>query len=65
MGPLFDTDVQLVGTDGNAFAIIGKVRTALREAGASPDEIDDFTTEATSGDYNHVLQTAMRWVRVS
>jgi len=26
------------------------------------DEIDAFFAEATSGDYDHLLQTTMRWV---
>jgi hypothetical protein len=28
------------------------------------DELAAFTTEATSGDYDHLLQTVMRWVDV-
>lgn len=28
-------------------------------------EIDQFRKEATSGDYDHLLQTCMRWVDVS
>jgi len=54
--------VQLTGRDGNAFAIIGGVRRALSRAGVSRKELDEFTDEATSGDYDHVLATAMRWV---
>lgn len=54
--------VKLVGEDGNAFAIIGRVRKALRRAGVSNDEIMAFTTEATSGNYDHLLQTVMTWI---
>jgi len=60
-----EIEVQLSGTDGNAFAIIGTVTRALRRAGVSADEVSAFTDDATSGDYDHVLQTAMRWVDVS
>lgn len=60
-----EISVQLVGTDGNAFALLGTVRKALRTAGVSSDEISDFFDEATSGDYNHLLQTCMDWVDVS
>ena len=60
-----DISVKLTGTDGNAFSIIGAVRRALREAGVEQDEIDTFRKEATSGDYDNVLATAMRWVDVS
>jgi hypothetical protein len=51
--------VRLVGTDGNAFAALGQVMRALREAGWSQDERDAFRAEATSGDYDHLLQTVM------
>ena len=54
--------VELVGTDGNAFSIIGKVTRALLRAGVTSEEVDKFHAEATSGDYDHVLVTAMRWV---
>jgi len=57
-------EVQLTGTDGNAFAVIGKVRSALRHE-ATRSELEDFTNEATSGDYDNVLQTCMKWVSVS
>lgn len=60
-----DIEVQLTGTDGNAFAIIGKVAKALRRAGVSKEVEEQFIDEATAGDYNHVIATAMRWVEVS
>jgi hypothetical protein len=60
-----DIKVRLSGKDGNAFAILGAVKKALREGGASEEEINSFYAEATSEDYDHLLQTAMRWVEVS
>jgi hypothetical protein len=60
-----DIEVQLSGEDGNAFAIIGRVRQALRRADVSTEEIDEFTEEATAGDYDHVLQTCFKWVTVA
>lgn len=60
-----DVSVRLVGEDGNAFAILGRVRAALRRGGATPDDLAAFTAEATSGDYNHLLATCMDWVDVS
>ena len=54
--------VQLSGEDGNAFAILGRTAAALRQAGVSQEEIDTFFAEATSGDYDHLLQTTMAWV---
>jgi uncharacterized protein YidB (DUF937 family) len=59
-----DVEVQLSGCDGNAFAVLGYVKRALRNAGHG-DQVDAFMTEATDGDYNHLLATAMRWVDVS
>ncbi len=59
-----DVFVQLTGNDDNAFSIIGSVQKALRKAGASKDELNDFMTQAMSGDYDNVLCTAMEWVEV-
>ena len=52
--------VKLVGTDGNAWALIGRVSQALRRGGQSKEFIDAFVKEATSGDYNHLLCTCMK-----
>lgn len=60
-----DVDVQLVGQDGNALAIIGRVSTALKRAGVDLAEVDEYQKEAMSGDYNNVLVTSMKWVNVS
>jgi len=58
-----DVKITLVGEDGNAFAILGRVSKALRKAHGS--EISKkFTEEATKGDYYHLLRTAMEWVEV-
>lgn len=63
--PKFDIDVQLSNTDGNAFSIMSRVARALRKAGATDDQLDEYLNESRSGDYDHLLQTAMRWVQVS
>ena len=57
--------VKLVGTDGNAFATLGKVSKEMKKAGINQSEIDDFYDEATSGDYDHLLGTVMKWVDVA
>lgn len=57
--------VKLVGTDGNAFAILGKVTKALKDNKVENSEIELFRKEATSSDYNHLLKTCLRWVKVS
>lgn len=58
-------EVQLTGEDGNAFFIIGRVSKALKRAGVEKAEVDAFTEDAMSGDYDHVLQTVMKWVSVN
>lgn len=57
-----EIEVTLVGEDGNAFAIIGRVSKALRRAKVEKSEIDLFTKEAMGGDYDHLLRTCMEWV---
>ena len=57
-------EVKLTGKGGNAFAILGTVVRGMRKAGVTEEEVHAFTAEATSGDYNHLLQTAMAWVEV-
>ena len=59
-----DITVELTGGNGNAFAILGAVQQELRRGGATPEEVAQFVDEATSGDYDHLLQTVMRWVEV-
>lgn len=61
--------VTLVGEDGNAFAILGKCRRVLEKAERDGDlpegTADEFQAEATSGDYNKLLATAMDYCDVS
>jgi hypothetical protein len=60
-----EVHVRLVGEDGNAFAIMARVSSALKEAGVPQEEIDKYYEESTSGDYDNLLQTATRWVQVA
>ena len=62
--PKFNTTVQLNGNDGNAFAIMGAVKSALRRAGASQQEIDQYLAESMSGDYDNLIRVACSWVKV-
>ena len=59
-----EIEVQLTGADGNAFAIMGAVRYALKKAKVSSDEIAEYVKESTSGDYDNLLRVAMSWVTV-
>ena len=56
--------VSLTGQDGNAFAILGIISKALRKAGADQEYIDQYQHESTLGDYDHLLQTAMKYADI-
>lgn len=62
--PITNVTVRLVGTDGNAFALLGKVRQALRRAGYDAGFIERFTKEAMAGNYDELLACIMRYVNV-
>jgi hypothetical protein len=62
--PKLDVTVELVGENGNAFAILGKVRREMNRAGISKAEQDKYFEEATAGNYDHLLRTTMEWVNV-
>ncbi len=51
--------LQLVGENGNAFAIMGRWQRAAKRAGWPPAEIARVLAEMRSGDYDHLLQTVM------
>ena len=53
--------VQLVGVDGNAFSILGRVQRAMRAAGWPKPAIDAVMDEARTGDYDHLLATVIRY----
>jgi hypothetical protein len=57
--------VQLVGKDGNAFAILGRVRAALKDGGVADNQVEEFIRQATAGTYDQLLATCMKWVEVS
>ncbi len=57
--------VELTGTDGNAFSILGKVTKTMRRAGVSKADREAFLKEATAARYDELLTTVFRWVNVS
>lgn len=59
-----EINVPLVGEDGNAFSILGRVKRIMRRAGLEDSEWEAFHKEATSGDYDNLLVTVMRWFSV-
>ena len=56
--------LKLSGSDGNAFAVIGKARRVAKKAGWSEEEIKNFQDEAMSGDYNNLLRTCAKYFEV-
>lgn len=65
MALFYDIDVELIGKDGNAFAIIGAVTKAMRQAGLAPHIIDQYREQAMSGDYDHLLKVTSEWVNIT
>jgi hypothetical protein len=55
---------KLIGTDGNVFSIIGRVRQALTRAGQE-DRAREFVEKAfRAGSYDGVLQLCLEYVEV-
>ena len=55
---------RLVGTDGNVFSIIGRVKQVLESAGEE-DRAAEFVARAFQArSYDEVLQLCMRYVEV-
>jgi len=52
--------LKLVGEGGNAFSILGRAKDSLRK-GKRMDLWEEFSKEAMSGDYDHLLCTCMDW----
>jgi len=53
--------LKIIGTDGNAFAILGK---AQRVATKNKMDWAKIQAEATSGDYNKLLATMTKYFNV-
>ena len=58
-------EVPLSGQDGNGMFILSRVSMALKIANVPDEEIEAYRTEATSGNYDHLLQTTMETVNVT
>ena len=63
--PKTDVKVKLVGTDGNVFALGGKVSKALKQGGY-PELASEFTTALFQcHSYDDALQLMMDYVEVT
>lgn len=56
--------VELIGHDGNAFAILGRCRMAARDAGWTDERWEEVKKEMLAGDYSHLLATATKHFQV-
>lgn len=54
--PPMRVSMNLVGLDGNAFALMGEFQKNVRRQGWEREEIDKVLDECISGDYNHLLR---------
>jgi hypothetical protein len=59
--PIKKPKLILVGEDGNAFAILGRASRIAKKNGMDWDSI---SKEAMSGDYDHLLQTMIKYFDV-
>lgn len=53
--------LKLIGTNGNAYAILGKAKTVAKENNMYWEKIKE---EAMSGDYNNLLAVMMEYFDV-
>lgn len=52
----------LVGIDGNAFSVIGYVTKAMKEQHLTTQEINNYTKDAMSSDYGHLLTVSVEMI---
>ena len=63
--PAKNPSLKLVGTDGNAYALMGKAQYHNRKYKLySSTDFEVIMKEATSGDYDHLLATLMHFFNV-
>lgn len=52
----------LVGVDGNAFAIMAYVLNAMKECGCNKTDQAIYVENAKSGDYDHLLAVSIEMI---
>jgi hypothetical protein len=57
-------ELDLVGVDSNAFAIMGAAIRALKAAGNGPDVVKQYQAEAMSGDYDNLIRVTLEYTRL-
>ena len=53
-------NLELLGLNGNAFSLLGAFRKQAKKEGWAEEEIKVVIDEATSGDYDHLLQILVK-----
>lgn len=56
-------EVKLIGEDGNAFNVLGKVVKALKRNGYE-GLVENYKKDAMSGDYDNLLKVTMEYVEI-
>jgi len=54
--------IDINGPMGNAFAIMGIVKKAMLQQNASEEAVEREMEDMKSGNYNHLLDVAEKWV---
>ena len=54
----------LVGQDGNAFALMGYTARALKNEGLR-DKVDEMHSKATAGDYYHLIAVCDEYIQMA
>ena len=52
----------LVGIDGNAYAVMGYVQQCMRKEHRTKEEVSAYSDDATSGDYNNLLMVSINMI---
>jgi hypothetical protein len=58
----FPVRIERYGQTGNAFYILGAVKSGLKQVGVDKAEIAQYDAEAKSGDYDNLLAVTAQWV---
>lgn len=59
-----DETYSLVGVNGNAYAIMGYTKQALKETGHS-DLVPQMISRATSGDYYNLIAVCQEYIDIA
>lgn len=64
-GPKYCTaEVSFLKCKGDTHKLLKRSIKAIKKAGATPCDIQEFAIEVTSGDYIHMILTLKKWLRL-